>query len=129
MLRGECYRGVERIRDSKVSVLCKDNKTLGFLCDCLGHEARVIIEAIHVSFVSGVEEDWASLWVPVVILDQIAHGELFRLAAVVEMIDIDIEKVLLDVVVPVFEFWGSLRSWVHESARAKLAKGQRPNSE
>lgn len=65
MLGSESHGWVVGVADTKVSMLTENDQTLCLLSNGLCHETSVIVKTVDVSFVSSVEKDWASLWIPV----------------------------------------------------------------
>lgn len=99
VLRGERLRWVIGVTDAEVAVLTENKQALSLLSNCLGHEANIVIEAVDVTLVTRVEEDWASLWVPVGVINQIAHLEAGGLSFSIKVVQLGVEEELLRLLV------------------------------
>jgi len=65
VLGSESHGRVVGVADTKVSVLAENDQALGLLSNGLCHETSVIVKTVDVSFISSIEQDWASFWIPV----------------------------------------------------------------
>ena len=72
MLRCKGDLGREWVRYSEVTVLAKDNESFCFLGNCFSHKACVVKEAVDITFVAVVEENWSCEWVPISIVNKVA---------------------------------------------------------
>ena len=72
MLRCKGDLGREWVRYSEITVLAKDNESFCFLGNCFSHKACVVKEAVDITFVAGVEENWSCEWVPISIVNKVA---------------------------------------------------------
>ena len=79
MLGSKGYGGFIWVANAEVAVLSEHDQSLCLLGNCLSHEARVVVEAVNVTFVASIEEDRASLGVPVGIVNKVPHLEALRL--------------------------------------------------
>ena len=126
MLWRKGLRRVIRVADTEVTMLTKHKQTLGLLRNGLGHKAHIIVETIDITLIASIEQDRASLRIPVGVIDEVAHFEAGRFAFGVEMIQLRVEEELLWVgVLPVFVTLGSgLGRWEAHSARGDLRRAQ-----
>jgi hypothetical protein len=75
-------------------MLTENNKTLSLLSDSLSHKSRVFVETIDITFVARVEKDRSCLWVPVLVIDQIANFEFVRVPTSAKMVNVYLKEVL-----------------------------------
>ena len=80
MLGSKGYGGFIWVANAEVAVLSEHDQSLCLLGNCLSHEARVVVEAVNVTFVASIEEDRASLGVPVGVVNKVPHLEALRLS-------------------------------------------------
>lgn len=52
VFRSEGNLGVERVRNTEVTMLTEDDQTLGLLCDSFGHEACVVVKAVDITLIT-----------------------------------------------------------------------------
>ena len=80
VLRSEGFRGVIWVANAEVAMLTEHDQAFCLLGNCLGHESRIVIEAVDVAFITGIEENRAGLRIPVGIIDKVPHLEGLRLS-------------------------------------------------
>jgi hypothetical protein len=76
-------------------MLSKNYQTFRLLCNSLSQEATIVVEAVDVTFITGVEKYWSCCWVPVSWVNEIADFERVTVAAWIKVIDISFEKEFL----------------------------------
>lgn len=97
MLRFKGDLGREWVRYSEVTVLPKDNESFCFLGNCFSHKACVFKEAVDVTFVAGVEENWACERVPICIVNKVALRIFCAVAVTRKMVDVLLEEEFLGI--------------------------------
>jgi hypothetical protein len=95
MLGCEGNLGWEWVRYTKVTVLPKDNKSFCFLGNCFSHKACIVIETVDVTFVAGIEENWACERVPISVINEVSLGILGAVAVAVKVVDVLLDKEFL----------------------------------
>ena len=78
-------------------MLTENNQTFCLFSHSLGHETTVIVETIDIAFITCVEENWTSFWIPVSIIDKIPNIKLCAVTSTSKMIYVSLKEVLLGV--------------------------------
>jgi len=75
-------------------MLTEYDETLSLLGNSLSHKARILVETVDVTFVARVKQDRSRLWVPVLVIDQIANLEFVRVPTSAKVVNIHFKEVL-----------------------------------